>query len=129
MATTRRDVFGLMGGAALAAATPAWAQAPAVVEWNAHMFSRNIKRFPFHPRATYKPDATTFPADPLATYQRHLKALGIDKAVVVQPEPYGDDHSLVLDCLRRAPASQLKATSLFYPKDPQAPKKLAALVK
>ena len=93
------------------------------------MFSSDTKRFPFHSRATYKPDAATFPADPLATYQRHLKEFGIDKAVVVQPEPYGDDHSLVLDCLRRAPASQLKATSLFYPKDPAAPKKLAALVK
>jgi predicted TIM-barrel fold metal-dependent hydrolase len=100
-----------------------------VIEWNAHMFSSNTARFPFHPKATYKPDAGTFPADPLAPYQRHLKEAGIDKAVVVQPEPYGDDHSLVLDCLRRAPASQLKATSLFYPKDPQAPKKLAALVK
>ena len=106
MATNRRDVLGLMGGAALASATPAWAQGSPVVEWNAHMFSSDTKRFPFHSRATYKPDAATFPADPLATYQRHLKEFGIDKAVVVQPEPYGDDHSLVLDCLRRAPASQ-----------------------
>ncbi len=129
MGTNRRDVLGLMGGAAIAAASPAWAHDPAVVEWNAHMFSSDTKRYPFHPRATYKPDAATFPADPLGVYQKHLKEFGIDKAVVVQPEPYGDDHRLVLDCLRRAPASQLKATSLFYPKDPAAPKKLAALVK
>jgi predicted TIM-barrel fold metal-dependent hydrolase len=127
--TSRRDIFALMGGAAVAAATPALAQSTPVVEWNAHMFSSNTARFPFHAKSTYKPDAGTFPVDPLAPYQRHLKEFGIDKAVVVQPEPYGDDHSLVLDCLRRAPASQLKATSLFYPKDPQAPKKLAALVK
>ncbi len=129
MGTNRREVLGLVGGAALAAATPAWAQGSAVVEWNAHMFSSDTKRFPFHSKATYKPDAATFPADPLAVYQKHLKETGIYKAVVVQPEPYGDDHRLVLDCLRRAPASQLKATSLFYPKDPDAPRKLAALVK
>ncbi len=129
--TSRRELLA-MGGAAAAAATavtPAFAAATPVVEWNAHMFSANTARFPFHPKATYKPDATTFPADPLIPYQQHMKQFGIDKAVVVQPEPYGDDHSLVLDCLRRASPATLKATSLFYPKDPAAPKKLAALVK
>lgn len=129
--TSRRELFTVMGGAAAMAAMtgPATAAATPVVEWNAHMFSANTARFPFHPKATYKPDATTFPADPLIPYQQHMKQFGIDKAVVVQPEPYGDDHSLVLDCLRRASPATLKATSLFYPKDPEAPKKLAALVK
>jgi predicted TIM-barrel fold metal-dependent hydrolase len=58
-----------------------------------------------------------------------MKEFGIDRAVIVQPEPYGDDHRLVLDCLARTPPSQMKGTSLFYTKDADAPAKLEALVK
>ena len=35
----------------------------------------------------------------------------------VHPEPYGDDHSLVLDCLPRTAPAKFKATSLFFPKN------------
>jgi L-fuconolactonase len=128
----RRDalisVGALMGAAALTV-SPAFAADTPVIEWNMHMFSANTAKFPFHPQAAYKPDATKFPADPLVAYQAHLKATGIDKAMFVQPEPYGDDHTLVLDCLRRTSGAQFKGTSLFYPKNPESPKKLAALVK
>lgn len=128
--TNRREALTVMGAAMLAgAAGPAAAAATPVIEWNMHMFSSNTAKFPFHPKAVYKPDAATLPADPLTAYQAHMKQVGIDKAMFVQPEPYGDDHSLVLDCLRRTSGDQFKGTSLFYPKDPEAPKKLAALVK
>src|SRR5690606_6828868 len=40
---------------------------------------------------------------------------------------YGDDHRLVLDCLEREP-ERLWATSLFYPRDADAPDNLADLV-
>ena len=46
--------------------------------------------------------------------------------MLVQPEPYGDDHALVLDCLAREP-ERLRGTAFFYPKDPAAPQKLVAL--
>ena len=129
-ASSRRDCLALMGAAALAASTgPASAADTVVIEWNMHMFSANTAKFPFHPQAVYKPDASKFPADPLVAYQAHLKEAGIDKAMFVQPEPYGDDHTLVLDCLRRTSGAQFKGTSLFYPKNPESPKKLAALVK
>ena len=52
---------------------------------------------------------------------------GIDRAVLVHPEPYGDDPRLVLNCLEREP-DRFKGTSLFYPRDPEARRKLAALV-
>ena len=68
-------------------------------------------------------------ADPLVDYQAHLKAFGIDRALFVHPEPYGDDHALVLDCLARTAPAQFKATSMFFPKDDDAPAKLEALVK
>ncbi|NND32455.1 MAG: amidohydrolase [Saprospiraceae bacterium] len=102
--------------------------APPVIEWNAHIFSPDLQKYPFHPQATYQPDTSTRPADPLQAYLDQLDGLGVDRAVIVHPEPYGDDHRLILDCLRRQP-DRLRGTSLFYPKDNDAPKKLLALVK
>jgi predicted TIM-barrel fold metal-dependent hydrolase len=99
-----------------------------IIEWNAHMFSQDTARYPFHPRAAYTPDAAYLSADPLADYLAHMNTAGIDKAVLVHPEPYGDDHRLVLDCLHREP-EQFLGTSLFYPRDADAPQKLTDLVR
>jgi predicted TIM-barrel fold metal-dependent hydrolase len=130
MDTSRRDVMALMGSAALAgSASVAEAAAAPVIEWNQHMFSSNVARFPFSPRGTYKPDVSRLSADPLADYQAHLKEAGIDRALFVHPEPYGDDHALVLDCLARTSPRQFKGTSMFFPKDDDAPARLEALVK
>ena len=123
----RRTVLA-MSGAALATSAVAQAKTP-VIEWNMHMFSSNVAKFPFSPRGTYKPDATRLAADPLVAYQAHLKEFGIDRAMFVHPEPYGDDHTLVLDCLARTSPQQFKATSMFFPKDADAPQRLEALVK
>ncbi len=98
-----------------------------IIEWNTHLFSADTRRYPFHPRAAYTPDATRLPLDPLADYMARLDALGIDGAVLVHPEPYGDDHRLVLDSLHRDPTRFL-GTALFYPDDPAAPAKLTDLV-
>ena len=127
----RRDLLASMGAAALAAgaATTAEAAATPVIEWNQHMFSSNTARFPFSPRGTYKPEVSRLSADPLADYLARMKALGIARALFVHPEPYGDDHALVLDCLARTSPKQFKATSMFFPKDDDAPAKLEALVK
>ena len=129
--TSRRHLLGLMGAAAaLGSGTlPAAAAATPVIEWNAHMFSSDTTRFPFSPRGTYKPDTSRLSADPLTVYQAHLKEAGIDRALFVHPEPYGDDHTLVLDCLARTSPAQFKATSMYFPKDSDAPAKLEALVK
>lgn len=99
-----------------------------IIEWNAHMFSADTDRYPFHPRATYVPAAEQRADDPLAGYLVRMEVEGIDRAVIVQPEPYGDDHRLVLDCLAREP-ERLWATSLFYPRDADAPDKLTDLVR
>ena len=98
-----------------------------IIEWNAHMFSTDTERYPYHVRATYTPGAEGSSPDPLAKYLARMDAEGIDRAVLVQPEPYGDDHQLVLDCLSREPA-RLWGTSLFYPRDKDAPRKLRELV-
>lgn len=99
-----------------------------IIEWNAHMFSADTERFPFHPRAAYRPGPSNLSPDPLADYLQRMKQEGIDRAVLVHPEPYGDDHLLILDCLRRKP-DLFRGTCLFYPDDPKAPAKMETLVR
>jgi predicted TIM-barrel fold metal-dependent hydrolase len=98
-----------------------------IIEWNAHMFHADTQRYPFHPQAAYEPGPAMRSPDPLGDYLRHMARHGIDRAVLVHPEPYGDDHRLVLEYLKQEP-DRFRGTSLFYPKDPEAPAKLAALV-
>ncbi|HEV8456248.1 MAG TPA: amidohydrolase family protein, partial [Gemmatimonadales bacterium] len=98
-----------------------------VVEWNAHIFSPDLERYPFHPDAAYTPDLSGASRDPLAAYLERMATEGIDRAVLVHPEPYGDDHQLIRECLEREP-DRLRGTCLFYPRDPMAPRKLSALV-
>jgi predicted TIM-barrel fold metal-dependent hydrolase len=99
-----------------------------VIEWNAHMFSRDTRRYPFHPAAAYVPKPADLEDDPLAAYLERMRLLGIDRAVLVHPEPYGDDHSLILDCLAREP-ERLRGVCHFFPKDPDSPRKLAEIVR
>ena len=98
-----------------------------IVEWNTHMFSSDRQRYRFHPNAAYIPGQARLSEDPLASYLRRMDEVGIERAVLVQPEPYGDDHRLVLDCLEREQV-RIKATCLFLPRDPDAPTKIADLV-
>ena len=95
-----------------------------IVEWNEHMFSPDEERFPYQPDASYRPKME---GDPLDTYTAHMEEEGIDRAVIVQPTPYWDDHRLLLDCLEREP-ERLKGACLYRPDDPDAPAKMAELV-
>ena len=94
-----------------------------IIEWNTHIFSPDLQRYPFHEKAAYTPDVSIQPADPLGAYLAHMDQHGIDRAVLVHPEPYGDDHRLVLACLEQE-QERVKGTCLFYPKDPDAPRKM-----
>jgi len=98
-----------------------------IVEWNTHIFSSDEAKYPFHPWAAYKPGPEMRFEDPLGDYLERMKTEGIDRAVLVHPEPYGDDHSLVLDCLKREP-DIFKITSLFYPSESNSPARLKAFV-
>ena len=57
-----------------------------IIEWNAHMFSADTDRYPFHPRATYEPKPEFRLPDPLADYITRMATEGIDRAVLVHPE-------------------------------------------
>ena len=98
-----------------------------IIEWNKHIFSPDLDCYPIHPQAAYRPDLSSEPEDPQDAYMKYMDQEGIDRAVLVHPEPYGDDHQLVLNCLARE-LERFKGTSLFYPRDPEAPRKLEALV-
>lgn len=98
-----------------------------IIEWNVHLFSNDTQRYPFHPQAAYTPRPDMLSADPLADYLAHMAEEGIDRAVIVHPEPYGDDHRLILEVLAKEP-QRLRGTSLFYPSDAKAPQKLRDLV-
>lgn len=98
-----------------------------LIEWIHHLFSADTQRYPWHPNAVYIPEPQALDPDPLRAYINYLDTQQIDRAILVHPEPYGDDHSLVLDALTREP-NRFRATCLFYPKDPDAPRKLVDLV-
>lgn len=98
-----------------------------IVEWNAHIFSADTEKYPFHPRAAYVPGEDARFDDPLAEYMARMSTEEIDRAVLVHPEPYGDDHSVVLDCLQREP-DLFRTTCLYYPDDPDGPAKMEKLV-
>ena len=98
-----------------------------IIEWNTHMFSSDTERYPFHPDAAYHPRTENLSADPLTDYVKRMDDEGIGRAILVHPEPYGDDHRLVLDCQEREP-DRVRITSLVYPKDPDAARKLTDLV-
>ncbi|MBT4341744.1 MAG: hypothetical protein HOD62_06720 [Chloroflexi bacterium] len=83
-----------------------------IIEWNAHMFRSDSKRYPFHERAAYQPKEKMHFEDPLADYLNRMEQQGIDRAVLVHPERYGDDHRLALDCVA-ARSDLLKTTALF----------------
>lgn len=60
-----------------------------IIEWNHHLFSSDVHNYPFHPDAAYVPAAAALLKDPLAEYLHGMRERGIDRAVVVHPEPYG----------------------------------------
>lgn len=129
---SRRKALGSFAGIGLVGVGIGWSNLPnlstgPVIEWNAHMFSPEMTSYPIHPKATYKPDLSARPADPLTIYLKRLEEEEIDRAVIVHPEPYGDDHRLIIDCLNQEP-NRLRGTSLFFPNDPDAPQKLENLV-
>ena len=67
---------------------------PDACDCHAHAFGPR-DRYPLIPHAGYVPAAVT-----LDDYLRMLRVLGVSRAVLVQPSPYGTDHSALLDALR-----------------------------
>ena len=117
--TIRRRNFLLSGLAAL----PAFAASGPLVDSHIHLF--DPKRFPYSPRAPYRP-----PPQPLEAYSLFAKQVGISHAVIVQPEPYQDDHRYLEYCFAHEPSPGFfKGTCLFDPSLANTPARIEALVK
>lgn len=71
---------------------------PGTCDTHMHVFGPPA-RYPLVAGRNYTPQPVTFDA-----YRPVMAALGIDRAVLVQPSVYGTDNSALLDTLRRDPA-------------------------
>jgi predicted TIM-barrel fold metal-dependent hydrolase len=96
-----------------------------VVDSHVHCFAgKDDARFPYHPRAPYRPDT---PATPQYLLQCMDEA-GVDYAIIVHPEPYQDDHRYLEYCFDVG-KSRFKGTCLFFADQPESLGKMPELVK
>ncbi|WP_372726015.1 amidohydrolase [Novipirellula sp.] len=121
----RRDLLRCLGTLPLssAAAFADDAASSVVVDTHLHCFAGQDRRFPYHARAPYRPDAA-------ATPEHLLKCMddaGVDFAAVVHPEPYQDDHQYLEHCLNVG-QGRLKGTCLFFADRPGSVDQMAPLV-
>src|SRR3989442_5033544 len=96
-----------------------------VVDTHVHCFAgKDNARFPYHPRAPYRPDAP-------ATSQHLLQCMdeaGVDFAIIVHPDPYQDDHCYLEYCFDVG-QSRFKGTCLFFADQPESLARMPDLVK
>ena len=107
----------------LAAAVAAARPKGLLIDTHVHLFDPH--RFPYHANAVYRP-----PAQTLDDYVKFVRAVGIDHAVIVHPEPYQDDHRYLEYCFANEPSRGFfKGTCLLDPISPETPSGMAALAK
>lgn len=95
------------------------------IDTHVHCFTGvTDRRFPYHPRAPYRPKAPATPRHLLKT----MAAAGVDRAVIVHPEPYQDDHRFLEHCLELG-RGKLKGTLLCFADRPGSLKQLPRLAK
>ena len=124
---TRRNFLGAATATAIAAASPAFANflLPPLVDTHVHCFAGlDDARFPYHPQGPYRPADTATPENLL----RAMDLAGVDRAVIVHPEPYQDDHRY-LEHVLSVGGKRLKGTVLVFADKPQSVAQLPELVK
>jgi len=89
-------------------AAPGWCLPPLACDSHAHVFGPPDE-FPPSPNAAYPP-----PPALVEAYLAMLDAVGAARGVLVQPAPYRDDNSAMLDALRRFP-QRLRGIALVSP--------------
>lgn len=125
MNLSRRATLAIFGGAALASRARAARPSGYLVENALHMFSADQQRFPLAPDAPYKPKPNS-----LDDYVAFVRQAKLSHTVLVQPEPYQDDHRYLEYCFTREPSpGYFKGTCLFDPVDPKTPARIGQLVR
>jgi predicted TIM-barrel fold metal-dependent hydrolase len=96
-----------------------------VVDMHIHCYAGpSDTRFPYHERASYKPDTIATPEHLLTC----MNGAGVDFGVIVSPEPYQDDHRYLEYCLDVG-KGRLKGTILVFCDRPGSMDKLSRLAK
>lgn len=81
-----------------------------VVDMHIHCFAGPVDtRFPYHEKASYKPETVATPEHLLTC----MNGAGVDFGVIVSPEPYQDDHRYLEYCLDMG-KGRLKGTILVF---------------
>ncbi|QDV68837.1 4-sulfomuconolactone hydrolase [Rosistilla carotiformis] len=91
-----------------------------VVDAHLHCFAGpDDARFPYHPNAPYRPGRAATPEFLL----ERMNGAGVDRAIVVHPEPYQDDHRYLEHCIEVG-KGRLKGTCLFFADQPNSLRRL-----
>jgi predicted TIM-barrel fold metal-dependent hydrolase len=115
---TRREA--LLGFAA-SAGTLSAAAAQGAIETHVHLF--DPARVPYAGNAPYKPPAYT-----LEDHVKLVDAAGLAHSIIVQPEPYQDDHRYLEYCFAHEPRpGYFKGTCLFDPLREDTPRRMRTL--
>lgn len=79
---------------------------PRACDTHAHICGP-IARHPYSERRVYTP-----PDAPLGAYRRMLDALGVERAVLVQPSVYGTDNTVMLDAMAELGPTRCRAVAV-----------------
>ncbi len=93
-----------------------------IIDSHVHIWAMEPERYPWQPVGGYVPDEPASASMLLAT----MDAAGVERAVLVQPTPYGWDNSYLLDSAREQP-DRLRVVGLVDPFSPGAPEALIEL--
>ena len=93
------------------------------IDAHCHVWGNAPEKYPWKPIGGYIPEVEASPVELL----ERMDAAGIDRAVLVQPTPYGWDNTYLLDAARTYP-DRFKVTCLVDPCAPDSPERLARLV-
>jgi len=96
-----------------------------IIDTHLHCFAgKDDSRFPYHAKAPYQPEKPATPEQLL----KCMDGANVDFAIVVHPEPYGDDHRYLEHCLSVG-KKRLKGTCLFFADKPDSLAQMTALAK
>ncbi|WP_145123800.1 amidohydrolase family protein [Rosistilla oblonga] len=120
----RREAMGVIAaGLAVSSSLPvthAASDASMVVDAHLHCFAGpDDARFPYHQNAPYRPGQAATPEFLL----ERMDGAGVDRAIVVHPEPYQDDHCYLEHCIEVG-KGRLKGTCLFFADQPNSLQRL-----
>ncbi len=95
-----------------------------IVDAHSHVWAVDPLQYPWQPVGGYVPEV----ARPASELLAAMDAAGVERAVLVQPTPYGWDNAYLLDAFRDHP-HRFSAVCLVDPHSPGSPPELERLVK